>query len=312
MAVRKSILAVVFPVLLGLVSGAAFGHDGQSTPSSGENQIAAGTLSMTTDGDHRAFRSDGLPEHATGNFPNSGNPHTIRSQSYDFRVPLKPRLTGRVVTLGRHPFGIAVNGVVFDPGTAGFWNRDPNSGWRLEALGERQQLGLDDNNAHVQPNGAYHYHGVPSGLLDRMGASDVPVLIGYAADGFPIYGPSGYRESKNSGSGLKKLTPSYRLKQGTRPGGPGGAYDGRWVQDYVFVAGSGDLDQCNGRFGVTSEFPNGTYYYAVTHAFPGVPRCFKGAPDESFTSIAERRRHRTGPGPGMRHRDRPRRPHRRY
>ncbi len=187
---------------------------------------------------------------------------------------------------------------------------DPSSGWRREALGERRRLGLDDNNAHVQPNGAYHYHGVPSGLLGRMGASDGPVLIGYAADGFPIYGPNGYRDAKNSGSGLKKLTSSYRLKQGTRPGGPGGAYDGRWVQDYEFVAGLGDLDACNGRFGVTPESPNGTYHYVVTHAFPGVPRCFKGTPDASFTRIAERRRHRTGPGP--RRSNRPRRHRRRY
>lgn len=296
MAVLKSFIAVALPTLLNFASGAAHAHDGHVVPSSLLNQIAAGQLSMTKLGDHRVLQSVGLPKHETGNFPNPGNPHTIRAQHYDFRVPIMPRLTGSTLPLDRHPFGIAINGVIFDPGTAGFWNRDPNSGWRREALGERRRLGLDDNNAHVQPNGAYHYHGVPSGLLARMGDSDRPALIGYAADGFPVYGPDGYRDAKNSDSGLKILASSYRLKQGVRPGGPGSTHDGRWVQDYEYVAGSGHLDACNGRIGVTPEYPNGTYYYVVTEAFPGVPRCFKGTPHVSFTSIAERRRHRTGPG----------------
>lgn len=138
---------------------------------------------------------------------------------------------------------------------------------------------------------------MPTGLLARVGRSDQPVLIGFAADGFPIYGPDGYRDPADTNSRLKALAPSYRLKRGSRPDGPGGFYDGRWVQDYEYVAGSGDLDECNGRTGRTAEYPDGTYYYVVTHGFPGVPRCFKGTPDASFTVIAERRRHRTGPGP---------------
>lgn len=298
--------------LLGLGSSGTLAHDNHAGLRQEAPQIASGSLSITTEGDRRIFQSDGLPAHETGTFPNSGNPHTIRAQSYDFWVPLNPKRTGRTVTLGRHPFGIAVNGVIFDPGTAGFWNRDPNSGWRREALGERRRLGLDGNNAHVQPNGAYHYHGVPTGLLARKGQATDPVLIGYAADGFPIYGPIGYRDAGDRQSGLKKLAPSYRLKQGMRPGGPGGPHDGRWVQDYEYAAGSGDLDDCNGRVGVTAEYPNGTYYYVVTEAFPGVPRCFKGTPDESFTIIAERRRHRMGPGPRHGRRDRPHRRRDRY
>ena len=45
---------------------------------------------------------------------------------------------------------------------------------------------------------------------------------------------------------------------------------------------SGDLDEANGRTGVTPEFPNGTYYYVVTDEFPGIPRYFVGTPSKDF------------------------------
>ena len=46
---------------------------------------------------------------------------------------------------------------------------------------------------------------------------------------------------------------------------------GRYLEDYEFAAGLGDLDQFNGRFAVTPEFPNGTYAYFVTVDEAGVP-----------------------------------------
>jgi hypothetical protein len=88
------------------------------------------------------------------------------------------------------------------------------------------------------------------------------------------------------------MKSSYRLKSGTRPGspdGPGGNYDGAFTADYEFVKGSGDLDECNGRFGVTPEFPQGTYYYCLTEEFPFASRYWRGTPDQSFLK-------RGGPG----------------
>ena len=115
------------------------------------------------------------------------------------------------------------------------------------------------------------------------------VLAGWAADGFPIYIRFGYADPTNPASGAKGLRSSYRVRQGTRSGGPGGAYDGTFVQDYEYVAGLGDLDACNGRFGVTPDFPGGIYAYFLTDSFPFIPRCFAGTPDTSF---------RHGPGGG--------------
>ena len=85
---------------------------------------------------------------------------------------------------------------------------------------------------------------------------------------------------------------------GNRPANgddPGGQHDGTFVQDFEFVEGSGDLDECNGRFGVTPEYPDGIYYYVLTDAFPFVPRMFRGTPNESFSKQAVDRDSRFGP-----------------
>jgi hypothetical protein len=230
----------------------------------------------------RHFEADGIPDHATGQFPNRGNPNRIQSQTYRLRMPLRPVKAGQITLLPRGPFGIALNGVLFDPGTAEFWRNEPRSGWNYDALSGRIDLGLDRNHAHVQPSGAYHYHGVPTGLLERVAQPGRPALLGYAADGFPIYGPQGHSRPADSASPLADLRPSWRLRNGTRPSGPGGGYDGTYVEDYEYVAGAGDLDACNGRDGVTPEFPAGTYHYVITMGFPFVPRCFAGIPDASF------------------------------
>lgn len=244
---------------------------------------SAAKVAISLEGNFRVIRANGLPNHETGAFPNSNNPNRIAPQDYTFRVPLKPQAASKVTPLFMQPFGIAVNGVVFDPFAAEWWNRDRNSGWQLEPMNMTGRLGADQNNAHVQPGGVYHYHSIPTGLLQKLASGKSKmILTGWAADGFPIYGPLGFSEANNTNSALKKLSSSYRLKKGKRPNGPGGAYDGTYVQDYEFVRGTGDLDECNGRFGVTPEFPQGTYYYVLTDAFPFIPRYFKGTPDPSF------------------------------
>jgi hypothetical protein len=123
-------------------------------------------------------------------------------------------------------------------------------------------------------------------LEHRGKKPDQLVLSGYAADGFPIYSQWGYSAPKAAGSPLKKLRSSYQLRTGERPGGelgPGGPYDGTFDQDWEYVAGSRDLDQCNARFSITPEYPQGTYHYVITDTFPFISRYFRGAaPDQYF------------------------------
>ena len=284
--------AAITGILFAFTAGPALAHPGhqeEARPAAERQAHGASEVKITTAGGFRHITSNGLPDHETGRFPSRGNPNSIRPQSYTFKVPLEPRpATEHVRAGGRTLFGVALNGVVFDPGTAEFWQNDRRGDWNYEAIGGAIDLGLDQSNAHVQPTGAYHYHGLPVDLVRKLAreASDKRMtLVGWAADGYPIYAMNGYADPRDPKSGLKKLTPSYRLQKGTRPGtpdGPGGKYDGTFTRDYEYVEGLGDLDECNGREGVTPEFPEGTYYYVLTEAFPQVPRLFHGTPDESF------------------------------
>ena len=217
------------------------------------------SVNIYEEGDYRIIESNGIPDHTPGQFPNAGNPNTISEQNNRFRVPLHPQLTGRAQSYGHNLFGVALNGVPFDPGTAEYWNDDRSSGWNYEAMSGKIDLGLDQSHAHVQPGGMYHYHGIPTSAL-RNGSLQ---LIGYAADGFPIYYDA-------------KARSSYRIKQGVRLSGPGGYYDGTFVEDFEYSEGYGNLDECNWR-----EDTDGYRYY-LTDKFPFVPRCLKGEPDASF------------------------------
>jgi hypothetical protein len=307
-AMRHRLVLLRYPVVLAFAAAPLIAQPDHSVnqrtdvPLVPATEAAPGAsqVSITIEGDRRVVVSNGLPDHPTGRFPNSGNPNRIVEQHYRFTMPANPVANPTATPLQNQPFGIAVNGVLFDPGTAEFWQDDGGSGWHYDANGDAFSLGLDSNDAHVQPNGAYHYHGIPIDLLARLsGGKPAMTLLGWAADGFPIYGVWGYRSAMDSASGLITLRPSYRLKRGLRPsdnGQPGGTYDGSFVEDFEYVAASGDLDECNGRLGVTPEFPKGTYYYVLAADFPFTPRELRGTPDASF----ERRggpRGRRGPPP---------------
>ena len=82
------------------------------------------------------------------------------------------------------------------------------------------------------------------------------------------------------------MTSSYSIKAGMRPDssatppGPGGAHTGFYRQDNEYIVESGTLDENNGRFATTPEYPNGIYHYHVTPgSFPYVFNSFKGVPN---------------------------------
>jgi hypothetical protein len=248
----------------------------------------------------RSVTGNSIPDHLVGDFPNVGNPNEIDEFDVTFSIVMRvaaddpDKSSSNAAPL----VGISLGGILFDPNTAEVYNNDRNSGWNYEALtigsssstglaGAIGYLGSDCNNAHVQPTGKYHYHGMPeelvSNLLTAAGNSvnnpDM-VMIGYAADGYPMYARYGYSDPMNSSSAVVALEGSYELKTGTRPSGPGGSYDGTFIQDWEYVAESGDLDECNGRYGVTPEHPNGIYHYFVTDDYPFIQRCVWDEPTD--------------------------------
>jgi len=86
-------------------------------------------------------------------------------------------------------------------------------------------------------------------------------IIGWAYDGNPIYGPYGY--STQTGGAIKILKSGYEVV--SKPGRPStSTYPlGIFVNDYEFT-NSGDLDEHNGRFCITPDYPNGVYAYFST------------------------------------------------
>ncbi|MDN3640367.1 YHYH protein [Simiduia curdlanivorans] len=255
-------------------------------PSLSYTSYATWTCSATS----RTLTANGIPDHAVGTFPNPNNPNTISEQDVSASYTLTPVETAASTELGgpRGATGYVLNGVKIDAGTGGSCNDsgsycslgDNSGSWSIEALGQSNfDFGTDDNNAHVQPDGAYHYHGMPEGFITKRGGnSNTMTLIGWAADGFPIYARYGYSDASDASSTLKAMAGSYQLVSSVSANRPSTTnYPlGTFKQDWEFVEGSGDLDACNGRVGVTPEFPAGIYHYYATDSYPYFQRCVKG------------------------------------
>ena len=252
---------------------------------------ATSQADWSCNGSTRELTANGIPDHPVGTFPNANNPNSIAEQFVSESFTLEPTQTESVTQLGgpRGATGYVLNGVKIDADTAGSCNDTGDScsligntgNWSIEALGQTVfNFGTDDNNAHVQPGGAYHYHGMPEGFIEKRGGNDTSMtLIGWAADGFPIYARYGHSIADDSSSELKLMTGSYQLLSNISSSRPSTSDFplGTFKQDWQFVEGSGDLDECNGREGVTPEFPEGIYHYFATDTYPYFQRCVKGA-----------------------------------
>ena len=104
---------------------------------------------------------------------------------------------------------------------------------------------------------------VPRNLRNFLGdfGQDHSPILGWAYDGNPIYGPFAVVDGKK-----KYIESSYRKLASSRVDGPNiSIYPaGFFVEDFTYVEGTGDLDEHNGRFAPTPEYPNGVYAYYTT------------------------------------------------
>jgi len=241
----------------------------------------SGELEITVEGDFCFFRSNSIPNHDF-NDSSAWFATAVSEVDKEFRIPID-------TYFAQHPTPISLamdnaillNGIKVDLLAAACYGvaderigcNDMDQPWRLDPMSSNNTFGTDAHNAHTQPDGSYHYHGNPNALFDTTGQVESPV-IGFAADGFPIFG-----SFINDVGVIRPVTSSFQQKTGSRPtgnGNPGGNYDGTYVDDYEYVAGSGDLDECNGMM------RGGIYGYYVTDSYPWMLACFKGTPDSSF------------------------------
>ena len=233
----------------------------------------------------RRMKANALPNHATGEFPNAGNPNAIRAQDVLYEIPLEPIYIG-TPRFARQP-GVALNGVKFEPQTAERVTCNSGEVYSIEAFQDLLDLGFDFNNAHVQPTGEYHYHGVSDLLVDIFSGEGDLVHVGFALDGHLMYySKSGAYASSytlstepRTGTACSYRNPFQTLESHDLAGS---LPDGSFVSDWQYVEGLGDLDECNG-----TEI-NGAYAYIISEEYPYVSRCLMG----EFT--------RSGPGGGGR------------
>ena len=255
----------------------------------------------------------GVPAYPTGPFLD-GNPSNAQNQNNIIKIPLLPlENTGTPDDTVGGNIGVFVNGVaLFDYRDGVAWNPATNSlcggpgnppcpggpnasmDWNRDAI-PAEMDGFDCSKGHPAM-GNYHHHQNPSAFkLDLEIVSDIcnlydadglyfidetihSPLIGFAFDGFPIYGAYGYRNADGSG-GLERIKSGYQLRDITErthwadgtdvddgPDVNGTYFLGYFREDYEFISHSEEyyLDEHNGRFCVTPEYPAGTYAYFAT------------------------------------------------
>ncbi len=210
--------------------------------------------------------------------PWTGNPNTPANQDFVFKITRTPaENSGAPINTPLGHIGVWRNGVsIFNAKDAMSYQ---NQGvWNQNAI-VVEGPSFDMCNGHPAPNGEYHHHLNPNCLYDDQNDEQHSPIIGYAFDGFPIYGAYGYANADGTG-GIARMNSSYRLRditeRHTLPDGTAlgaGQYGpaiappyvlGYYIEDYEFVPALGHLDEHNGRFCITPGYPEGTYAYFTT------------------------------------------------
>lgn len=227
-------------------------------------------ITVRFENNSRIITSNSLPNHETGDFPNENNPNTISAQDNLWSFPLNPVFTGEPQPA--YVVGVAVNGVKFEPGTDEKVICESGEVYPVEGLQDVVELGMDLNNAHVQPTGEYHYHGISDLLVEILSSDGDLVHVGFARDGHLIYfsDSSNYSPSFLLGTGVRSGSECFYTPGRGEPLKFGLEKDGSLTADWEFDASHGELDQCNG------AVVNGGYAYFVTRSFPFFPRCLMG------------------------------------
>ena len=231
-------------------------------------------------------KSNGIPNHDY----ESGLGCCAAEVEYEWKIPLNPELASTITQAPeRGAIAISVNGVPF-------FGPEEGPGGDAVALHfeyfveDRQPIVLGLCGAHSAGT-QFHYHFDGNCVhwhpekeekdwkdwdMAFLKTNEASPVIGFAFDGYPIYGPYGI----DSNNVLKEMTSSYRLKNGEN--GYGG------IDDWEYVQGLGDLDECNGITSTVNELDKVIYHYHASRisgsgeiGFPYFILCYSGIPETS-------------------------------
>lgn len=272
---------------------------GNFTPVS--NGVSANCQQIRYSTNNVYVNCSGMPAYPIGPYQD-GNPSQAGDKAYLFRIPRNPvPETGTLTPTRLGHVGVLINGVpIYNASDAMSYN---NQGiWFRDAV-FFENNGFDCAKGHPAPDmqatlndGYYHHHQnpipfsysanpasnvcsqYPSSSLYTPDSTQHSPLIGFAFDGYPVYGSYGYSDPNDVNSAIKRMEPGWQkrnitqrttLPDGTvlNPAQYGPAVNGTYplgsfIEDYEF--NGGDLDEHNGRFCNTPEYPNGIYCYFAT------------------------------------------------
>jgi hypothetical protein len=194
------------------------------------------SATLADGGATRLVAGNELPSHTTGTFPIAKtdpayaydqNPNSISAQTLAWTLPQLPTVAASPTCLGGGPIGVMLTGAVL---------YDALDGEGRDAVAHEEQ---DACQAHPQPTGEYHYHWATTCQPDP--GTGHSALLGYARDGFGIYGVRGV--------------------------------NGEVLTD-------ADLDECHGHtHAITWDGQTVTmYHYHATYEFPYTLGCYRGTP----------------------------------
>lgn len=247
-----------------------------TTGSTGYNNIPSNVQLVQYSSNWVYVSCTAVPDYSIGPWP--GNPNTPVNQNFVFKISRSPvQNAGTPVATPMGHIGVWSNGVsIFNAKDGVSYN---NQGiWFQNAI-VSEGTSFDNCLGHPAPNSEYHHHLNPTCLYDDHDSSVHSPIIGYAFDGFPIYGAYAFETTNGTGN-ITRMKSSYQVRnittRTTLPNGTtlnasqyGPAVSvnyplGFYLEDFEYIAGLGDLDEHNGRFSVTPEYPQGTYAYFVT------------------------------------------------
>ena len=234
------------------------------------------------------------------------DPYYPAAQSFVIKIPRNPVAAN---STSETPFGLGTSGILLNGvalynandgnsyNDSGFWYRNA---YFFEGYSFDNCVGHPSVGSGTVITGLYHHHALPICFDNANSTSGHSPLLGYALDGFPIYGPYGYSDPMNSTSDVVLLNSSYYA--GTYANGQRTTYgngttitdptnygpsevetyqlnsldstsfvnlsSGAFLYDYIFDSTYGDLNAFNGRFQVTPEYPLGIFCYIFTSDYP--------------------------------------------
>lgn len=282
-------------------------HYVNGNPTAIQDTDSANVMSVAYSSSWVYIRTNGVPSYVTGPFLD-GNPSFTTAQKAIFKFSLNPLAnSGTLTNTNGGNIGLFINGVaLFDYRDGVSWSTASNAlkGGPLGGMGDNvwnrdaivaERKGFDCSKGHPAM-GNYHHHQNPSAFkldinvlynicntydadgLYVIDSSKHSPLIGFAYDGFPIYGAYGYKNTDGTG-GIVRMKSAYHLRNissrttyangSSVSAGPvvNSSYPlGYFREDYEYIAGTSSdvLDLHNGRFCKTPEYPNGIYCYFAT------------------------------------------------